>query len=734
MPAARRPSPPRFSLPGLELARFRRAVITRLALLAVVLVPLVYGGLYLSANHDPVGELGDLRAAVVDADEPVTVTGADGAQRTLDAGRDLVDTLTGPDADAGFTWESTTGPEADAGLEDGTYAAVLRVPEGFSAALASGGGDDPRQARLSVTTDDAQNYVLGQIADTVATAIRTEVATGATEDVLENVYVAFGSIHDSLGEAADGAGDLAAGARSADEGARQLVVGLGDLRGGAAELADGTGALRAGAGDLADGTATLAEGAGGAADGAASLSAGLERLRAGTADLPTQTDRLADGAEAVAAGAAQVEAATGELAAAADRVGELGASAEEALPALDELVERARALAAANPDDTELAAAVERLEQLRDALAGADLAAAAQQVEERVDGLAAGARELSAGAESVAGGARSLADAAPTLRDGAASAADGAAALAAGTGRVAAGARSAADGAAGLAAGAARVDDGAAALLGGTSQARSGAGDLAEGTGQLAQGAGTLAGQLREGQGEVPSYGADDVEERAGVVAAPVEAERVRENAVPHYSDGLAPLFIPVALWVGGMVTYMVLRAVSPRALASTAGSLRTAVAGLLPGAVLGVLQAVVLITVLLIAVGIESPSPLATVVFTALVAVAFTALHQGLNALLGGVGRLVALVLLVLQLTSAGGTYPVATSPAFFGAIHPYLPMTYATDGLRHLIGGGSAGAVRLDAAVLAAFAVLGLAVTVLACHRRRTWTVAELHPSLSL
>jgi len=59
---------------------------------------------------------------------------------------------------------------------------------------------------------------------------------------------------------------------------------------------------------------------------------------------------------------------------------------------------------------------------------------------------------------------------------------------------------------------------------------------------------------------------------------------------------------------------------------------------------------------------------------------------------------------------------------------------MTYAADGLRHLIAGAPTGPVWLDAAVLAGFGVLGLAVTVLACHRRRTWTVATLHPSLSL
>ncbi|NAZ88059.1 YhgE/Pip family protein, partial [Kineococcus indalonis] len=410
--APRRARLPRFSLPGLELARFRRAVITRLALLTVVVVPLIYGGLYLSANHDPVGELGDLRAAVVDADRPAAVTGADGAPRTLDAGADLVQSLTGPDAAAGFAWEEASEEEARRGLEDGTYAAVLRVPEGFSAALASAGGDDPQRARLSVTTDDAENYILGQVANTVTTSIRTRVSSSATQDYLEDVYVAFTSVHDSLGRAADGADQLTTGAQRADDGARQLVVGLGDLGTGAARLADGTGTLRSGAADLAGGTAQLAAGADGAASGAASLSAGLEQLRGATGALPARTSQLADGARAVSTGAAQVAAGTGQLAQVADRLDELAASAGDLGPALDGLLERARALAAANPGDAQLAAAVQRLEQVRAALAQQDLAAAAQRVGAQVGALAEGAQQVSTGAASVATGARRLADAA----------------------------------------------------------------------------------------------------------------------------------------------------------------------------------------------------------------------------------------------------------------------------------------------------------------------------------
>ncbi|PRY13889.1 YhgE/Pip family protein [Kineococcus rhizosphaerae] len=724
---------PRFSLPGLELARFRRATITRLALVAVVVVPLIYGGLYLWSNSDPVSRLSNLQAAVVNSDTAATVTGVDGSPRTVQAGQDLVTELTGPDAAAGFSWHATSEARAAKGLADGEYAAVLRIPKGFSAALASTGGDAPQQAKLSVTTDDAENYILGQVTNTIATTIRTKVAAGATTDYLENVYVAFSKVHDSLGQAADGAGQLKDGATRAGEGADSLVVGLGDLGTGAQRLATGTGQLRTGAADLASGTARLATGADSAAAGAGQLSTGLGRLRTATKDLPSQTAQLSDGAAQVAHGAGQVSAGAAAVSAAADRLLPAVSAAQDLGPLVDQLLTQTRALAAANPGDANLAQAVTTLQEAQQALADGSAAGVATQVRQQVGALATGAQQLSDGASAVSGGAKQLADAAPALQQGIASAADGAATLATGTRTLATGAHSAADGAAALSAGAARVDDGATSLATGTTRAQTGASQLADGTKQLADGAGTLQTQLADGSQQVPDYGEEGTA-RAGVVASPVAADRVKENAVPRYSDGLAPLFVPVALWVGGMVTYMVLRAVSQRALASTASSYRAAVAGWVPGALLGVAQAVVLWLVLFLAVGIASPNPVATVLFAALVAVVFTAIHQCLNALLGGVGRLVALVLLVLQLTSAGGTYPVGTSPDFFGGLHPFLPMSYAVDGLRHLVTGAPAGPVWTDVAVLLGFGVLALGVTVLACHRRRTWTVAELHPSLSL
>ncbi|NAZ83153.1 ABC transporter permease [Kineococcus sp. R8] len=369
--------------------------------------------------------------------------------------------------------------------------------------------------------------------------------------------------------------------------------------------------------------------------------------------------------------------------------------------------------------------------------AGQGLAGAVQQLgaaRQGVDELAAGADRLATGATAVSDGAAQLARAAPALAGGVASAADGAAALATGTRQVSAGATSAAAGAERLAAGSGTLDTGAQELATGAGTARDGAARLADGTAQLADGSTQLADGLRSGADAVPTYGDADRAQRSQVAAAPVQSRATRAHAVDVYGEGLAPYFVCLALWIGGMITYMVLRAVSPRALATTAGSWRAALSGWLPGAAFGVVQAVALFASLHVFLGFDAASPWATVAFAVLVAVVFTSIHQCFTALLGGVGRLVALVLLMLQLASAGGTYPVATAGPFFEALSPYLPMTYGVQGLRRLVAEGATAQVWTDVGALVVAGLLAIGVTLLACHRRRTWSVTRLHPSLSL
>lgn len=156
--------------------------------------------------------------------------------------------------------------------------------------------------------------------------------------------------------------------------------------------------------------------------------------------------------------------------------------------------------------------------------------------------------------------------------------------------------------------------------------------------------------------------------------------------------------------------------------------------AGWLPVLATGVLQTLALMAVLHWAIGLQMVRAAGTIGFLVLVTACFAAVVQWLNARFGPAGRVLVLALLMLQLTSAGGTYPVQTSPGFFNAIHPFLPMTYVVEGLRHLITGGGLWPVWRAVLVLLAFTAGALALTAVSARRKQVWTVDRLHPELSL
>jgi putative membrane protein len=144
--------------------------------------------------------------------------------------------------------------------------------------------------------------------------------------------------------------------------------------------------------------------------------------------------------------------------------------------------------------------------------------------------------------------------------------------------------------------------------------------------------------------------------------------------------------------------------------------------------------QAAALLSVLHWGLGLQMVRSLGTAGFLLVVTASFAALVQFFTARFGPAGRIIVLALLMLQLTSAGGTYPVQTSPGFFNVLHPWLPMSHVVEGLRHLITGGGLGPVWQACAVLTAFAVSALALTAYTARRSQMWTIDRLHPEISL
>ncbi|MER8087087.1 YhgE/Pip domain-containing protein [Streptomyces sp. NPDC058316] len=690
-------------LAALELKRFGRGKLPVAALIALLLLPLLYGALYLCSFWDPYGRLDRIPVALVNNDKGVTADGKHVAAGDEITGK-LLDSKT-------FEWHEVSSTEAHKGVENGTYYLSLTMPSDFSKRIASSSGDSPETGALQVRTNDANNYIVGQISRSVFSEVRTAASTNASRGFLDRIFINFSDLHDATAKAAKGAEDLKGGIGKAKKGSEDLADGLKNAKDGSSNLAGGIVRLNKGAGDLETGSRQVADGTQLLADKVNGVAGDVRPF------LKDNGKSIGDTARLVGDSAQTVRDNLDLLVEAAPT------AATTARTASDDLAEVYRtSCTEQSPADPTVCPPLKRAKT-----AAADVSKVADDVNALVTNQNGDLRKLRTQLTTLQQQADGLAEAAPHLDKDLKSAVEKVNALNTGAHKVAKGANE-------LHTGLATARTGSADLDTGVSNLKKGANDLDSGLLRLGDGSTGLAQGLNDGVDKIPDYDKKDRDARTEVMADPVQLASKSLHAAPNYGTGFAPYFIPLSLWVGAMVAYMLIQPLNRRALAAGASAWRIAFAGWLPVAALGLLQVAALMSVLHWGLGLQMARAAGTIGFLALVTCCFAAIVQWLNARFGAAGRILVLAVLMLQLTSAGGTYPVQTSPGFFNAIHPYLPMSYIVDGLRRLITGGGLGPVWQGCAVLLAFTAGALALTALSARRKQVWTLDRLHPELSL
>ena len=159
------------------------------------------------------------------------------------------------------------------------------------------------------------------------------------------------------------------------------------------------------------------------------------------------------------------------------------------------------------------------------------------------------------------------------------------------------------------------------------------------------------------------------------------------------------------------------------------------ALASYLPAAVIAMFQAVILYCVVRFLLGMHVVHPASMLVFMILIACAFVAATQAINALVGpAVGRVLIMALLMLQLVSAGGMYPVETTSKPFQILHRFDPMTYGVNGLRQLILGGIDTRSWQAIIVLIGISAVALLISCLSARRDQLWNLDRLIPAIKM
>ncbi|MGX1900451.1 YhgE/Pip family protein [Thermolongibacillus altinsuensis] len=744
--------------------------------IAVLFIPLLYSGMFLWAFWDPYDHLDELPVAVVNNDKGAAFNGEE-----LHIGDDLVEKLK---ENKQFDWHFVDEKEGKEGLKQQKYYMLIEIPEDFSKNATTLQEDHPEKLKLIYMPNESFNFLSAQIGGTAVEKIKEEVANTLTATYAEAMFDNIKKMANGLSEASDGAKQLNDGIRSAKDGTEQLHDGMNQAKDGSEEIyknltllaeksiafkdglqkaSSGSEQLNSGLGQLNDGFVRMQEGqsqllagAKKAEAGSKQLSSGLNEVLGGMKQMDEKLPQLAQGSEQLSHGANQLAASLTQWQQGAEQT---KAGAAKVSGGLEQLVVQLDALIAQTTDPQQKAT----YEALKANIA--QLAAGSKQVADGIDQLATGAVKIKGGADQLAQGAtqlhqghvalsdgvkrllagqQQLADGAKVLASGQtqlvqgmttlnekmAEAKSGVEKLAEGSGGLASGLEQLASGSHKLQDGAQQLADGSGQLVDGMEKLTNGTTELNDGMKKLDEGSAELAAKLKDGAKEASDVKAN--EDVYDMFAEPVKVKNEKINEVPNYGTGFTPYFLSLGLFVGALLLSIVFPLREPAAAPRSPFSWFFAKFGVL--VIVGIIQALLADSVLLIGLDIEVQSVPRFILFSIATSITFLSVIQFLVTVFGDPGRFIAIIVLILQLTTSAGTFPVELIPKALQPFNAWLPMTYSVFGFKAVISSGDFAFMWENVGKLAMFIIVMVAGTLFYFtiqHKRQFTTIVEKETS---
>lgn len=204
----------------------------------------------------------------------------------------------------------------------------------------------------------------------------------------------------------------------------------------------------------------------------------------------------------------------------------------------------------------------------------------------------------------------------------------------------------------------------------------------------------------------------DNPEELADALVAPISLERIEVFPIESFGVGMTPLYLALALWVGAVLTAVALRtdeeSVEQNVVADDElPGWKKYLGRYLTFAVIGLAQSTLAVAGLIVYVQINPEHPGLMFVAGWITSLVFHLICYTLVISLSNAGKAISVLLLVLQISAAGGAYPLALLPGWVQAINPWLPATYAIDAFRAAIAGTYDGDFWQALGILSLFAI---------------------------
>jgi len=638
--------------------------ILLVSLAVISFIPIMYSGFFLGSIWDPYGQTKNLPVAFVNEDKGAQLNG-----QALNVGQSVEQKLK-DNHDLG--WEFVTKEQADSGVSSGHFYAVVTIPADFSAKATSITRDKPEQAVIRYTTTPAKNYigslVSNQAAEKVKTSVAEQVTKAYAKGVLENINKLGGGMETAAGGAAqlhDGLATLQAGAQTYTGGVKQLATNQQTLSNGLAQLADGSRQLQAGLGQISNGLPSQAQ--------VAQLSNGIKKLQSGidqlntsvhnpSPELAAQQQKVASEAQTLAATMQSTKMYT---MAAGGQLYVLGRQAEAAggttTITVQQINDITKAITATQTTMRQTAALLADLQTLT-----VQLSKQQSQLQTGVATLANGANQLAPNAVSAFNGYNNLRAANNQLLAGSTT----------------------------LVNNLSQAQTGSQRLANGAAVLNANSGTLLNGTSQLATGADTLSTKLADAANQIKLQPTGAATQQQ--IANPVSSETNKQGDVPNYGYALAPYVLSLSLFVGALavnIIYPIRKTFTEQENAFRWWLAKASVIGTAAFA-----QATILMLIMVYCLGLTPDHPGHFIGAVYLTSFAYMSIVSLLVIVLDNPGRFLAMVLLVLQLGSSEGTFPIQTTNGFFQAVNPLVPMTYSIRALRQAISGGLSNSFYID------------------------------------
>ncbi|MGM0753370.1 MAG: YhgE/Pip family protein [Bacillota bacterium] len=696
-------------------------------ILAVLFIPVLYSGMFLWAFWDPYEQLSDLPVAVVNSDQ-----GAEFDGKELHIGDELVDKLKDSEQ---FDFHFVDKEEAYKNLEKQDYYMLVEIPEDFSENGTTLLEDHPKKLSLKYVPNESFNFLSAQIGDTAMKEIKASLSKSVSETYAETMFDKIKQMGDGYRTASDKAGEINNGAIDLSQGANKLKDNLAVLAEKNVEMNDGVAKTRAGAEKLAKGSQELSDGVGVMTDKSQQLYKGTQDVQSGINALAAGIDKSKAGLEQVDAGLASAVANTSrdselyggtkKLAAGLEELKGYANSAwtgaQQINSGANELEKQLTPLMGSLPDEqrAELEAAIAQIKN-----GASDLQTGTGALSKGAGDLKNGADGLTAGIEKLNNGQMELHAGVGKLVDGSAQLDEGSNQLQAGQGEVVKnfgllndklgevyqGTVSVASGASELSSGLNKVYNGSTQLTDGSKKLADGSTELAEGSTKLSDGTTEYETKLKDASKEANSVKADD--DTYDMMAGPVDVKNEKINHVPNYGTGFAPYFLSLGLFVGALLISIVYPLREPANRPSSGMSWFLGKFTVLT--VVGIIQSLVAAGILLLGLGLEVESVPLFLLSTIITSLTFLALIQMLVTILGDPGRFVAIIILILQLTTSAGTFPLELIPSALQPISALLPMTYSVSAFKAVISSGDFAFMWQNIFILLGYFSVFIALTV--------------------